>query len=970
MVDWIESVDEVLKALPNPVAVTAQQEDAQGNPYEQVLYLNPAFTEILGYQLADIPHDLAWHELAYPDPKYRNLIVHEWQYAVYQANQSNKDIIGFPAKVTCKNGQQKWMQFNASLKLIGEQNVRFVSLMEIDSPDSIVLQLQDRSQQLLDNFEELARSNNVLKDIQGLAQIGLWEMDLIYGDIFWSDQMYVIFGEDPETFVPTMDDFYSRLTPKDAERVQKEIERTIVEGDRGRVVVDSKKGNGETVVLEIYGQANYDSSGKPVAIVGSTMDISHRAELEKQNQELANLIQVAQQELYIVDYETDQYLYANLQASINTGYSNEELLSADIYLLNPSLTPQQVKGLKVQAGDSASIENFSVHQRKDGSTYPVHAFIQRIIYNNRLCYAIFDVDVSELEEAQGQLSNQLSLLKNIIDTVPVRIYWKDLQGHYLGANDLFIKDAKLETQEELIGKTDYDLIWRDSSAEAYHQEDIAIIESGKAMMHYLDIITNPEGQKETYSSSKVPLKNADDEVIGILGAYENITSQIQNEQIIIEQQEELHYRANYDHLTHLPNRVLLLDRIDHAIQKCKRFSTEFAVLFVDLDHFKQINDSMGHVIGDQLLKEVAKRFQNVVRKADTLARLGGDEFTIVMEEIDNVKDVTLLAQKVLDVVKEPIKIGNQTFYVSSSIGISVYPEDANTQEQLLKCADAAMYRAKDKGRDNYQFYTEDMTASAFEHVAMQASLREAIRNREFEVYYQPQIDSGKQQIIGMEALARWRHSYLGIVTPDKFIPLAEEIGLIVDLDRLITETAMQQWADWYQMGYNPGLLSVNLSVKQAQKKDFLDFIKRTIKKTGCKVEWLYFELTESDVMKNLSDVRATLNALADLGIKIAVDDFGTGYSSLAYLKRLPVNKLKIDRSFIRDLPKDEEDNVITKTIISMALTLGLEVIAEGVETQEQEQFLLESGCSEVQGYFYSKPVAAEQALAFLKEFNR
>ena len=966
------SIDDIkifLDKIPNPVAFTKRDYSDSNQPNDHVIYLNQAFISILGFTLDDIPTSLIWFEKAYPDPIYQKSIMHQWEAAIINAKSNNQNLIGFPAKVTCKNGGMKWVQFSAHIGESEADEHLLVSCIEIDSPDEVVKQFQDRTTQLMENYEELANKDCLLKEQQSLAQIGSWEIDLQTGGITWSDQMYVIFGEDRGKYIPTMEGFYSRLSKADQKYTQQKIEQVVATGTDQSVIVQSKRSDGTPITLEIHGRAENSEDGQPIAIIGSTMDISQRTELEAQNRELANLMRVAQQELYIVDYETDQYLYANEAATNNTGYSNEEILNSDIYLLNPFLTPEIVKQLKSQAEDRTAFENNSVHQRKDGSHYPVHAYLQAIFYQNRPCYAIFDADISELKIAEETLQSQVGLLQNIIDTVPVRIYWKDREGKYLGANQLFLEDAQLDSDERLIGKTDFELHLNNGEARRHREEDLRVINSGSSKLHYQESQINSEGQSRVLSRSKVPMVNAKGEITGILGAYEDITSRLEIEETVLQQQEELHYQANYDHLTGLPNRALLKDRIEHAIYKSKRNMTEFAVLFLDLDQFKQINDSMGHAFGDKVLQKIAERFRAVVRESDTLARLGGDEFTIVMEEFSHLNEITTLAQKLIDDARKSLVVEGQQYYMTTSIGISLYPRDAKDEEQLLKCADAAMYRAKDSGRDNYQFYTEDMTLSAFEHVAMQASLRGAIKNREFEVYFQPQIDSKNSKIIGCEALARWQHPLLGVVLPGKFISLAEDIGLIVQLDRLIMELAIGQWAQWEQQGIDAGCLSINLSVKQSQSKDFVDYLKSLISQTGCQIDKLCFELTETDVMKNIEDVRYTLNQLSEMGIKIAVDDFGTGYSSLANLKRLPVNKLKIDRSFVMDLPDDEEDKAITRTIISMALTLGLEVIAEGVETLEQEQFLLESGCYEVQGYYYSRPVPAEQALEFIKGFK-
>ncbi len=315
-----------------------------------------------------------------------------------------------------------------------------------------------------------------------------------------------------------------------------------------------------------------------------------------------------------------------------------------------------------------------------------------------------------------------------------------------------------------------------------------------------------------------------------------------------------------------------------------------------------------------------------------------------------------------------VYIDEKTLYISCSIGISLYPQDDTKGNKLLMYANAAMYRAKDEGKNNFQFYSAEMTALAFEHVTMEASLREAIVKEEFIVYYQPQVDALTDALIGMEALVRWNHPTMGLVPPIKFIPLAEETGLIIELDQWVMKTAMTQIALWYKQGLNPGILAMNLAIKQLQKKDFISMFESLIIETECKSEWLELEVTEGQIMTNPEDAIKVLTEVSTLGIELAIDDFGTGYSSLSYLKKLPINKLKIDQSFVKDLP-DDEDIGITKAIIALTQGLNLKVIAEGVETEEQKEFLVKNGCTNIQGYFYSKPIPADELELYLKTYS-
>ena len=424
------------------------------------------------------------------------------------------------------------------------------------------------------------------------------------------------------------------------------------------------------------------------------------------------------------------------------------------------------------------------------------------------------------------------------------------------------------------------------------------------------------------------------------------------------QKEIFHYHAHHDALTGLPNRFLFDDRLCQAIKQAQRSGTKIAVLFLDLDHFKRINDSMGHKVGDELLVEVARRLRSKIRQTDTLARLGGDEFAIVLDHVINLDVVVSVTRDLLQVMDAPIELSNQSFFVTLSVGVVICPDDGDAPEELLKHADTAMYQAKEDGRNTYQFYAHTMTEKAFERIAMETSFRNALNREEFVIHYQPQVDANTGRFVGMEALIRWMHPDMGLVPPSMFLGFANETGLIIPMDQWVMKTAMLQVAHWYQSGLQPGVLALNVSMRQLQKENFVETIQLLLQETRCQPQWLELEVTEEYIMEDTSMVIQMLNEVKDLGISLAIDDFGTGYSSLSQLKRLPINKLKIDRSFVRDLPHDDEDVVISKTVIALCRNMGLSVVAEGVETEEQKDFLLQNGCHYIQGYYYAKPMLA------------
>jgi diguanylate cyclase (GGDEF)-like protein len=422
-------------------------------------------------------------------------------------------------------------------------------------------------------------------------------------------------------------------------------------------------------------------------------------------------------------------------------------------------------------------------------------------------------------------------------------------------------------------------------------------------------------------------------------------------------QVQLEHQANYDALTGLPNRNLLHDRLHQAVY-AQRMPRSVAVVFIDLDHFKFVNDSLGHSTGDKLLKGMADRLRAVLREGDTVARLGGDEFVLILNDQSNEEVIFRAMQRITAKVAEPIDVEGKELVVTCSAGISLYPQDGPDVDTLLKNADAAMYRAKEHGRNNFQFYTSEMNERVNERLALENALRRAIERDEFLLHFQQRVDLRTGAIVGAEALVRWMHPDWGLVRPVRFIPLAEETGLIVRIGEFVLREACRQARAWLDEGLRPGVISVNLSARQFRQEGLVRLVSRVLEETGLDPKYLEMELTESMVMHNVDASIATLQGLKSLGISLSVDDFGTGYSSLAYLRNLPIDKLKIDRSFVRDIGAgaDGEDGVLAQAIISLGHNLKLHVVAEGVETDAQVRFLKRHRCDEVQGFFYGEPV--------------
>jgi diguanylate cyclase (GGDEF)-like protein/PAS domain S-box-containing protein len=455
-----------------------------------------------------------------------------------------------------------------------------------------------------------------------------------------------------------------------------------------------------------------------------------------------------------------------------------------------------------------------------------------------------------------------------------------------------------------------------------------------------------------------PLRNDEGVVTHFVGIQSDVTELKQYEA-------ELEYRANYDGLTGLANKNLLNDRLDHAISFTDRSHRKFALLYLDLDRFKIINDSLGHASGDALLRTIALRLRSCVRESDTVARLGGDEFAVVLHEVENTGWIAGIAQKILTEVDQPIAIDGRDVFTSASIGICVFPDDGDNRDALLKHADTAMYRAKHAGRNQVCFYTEDLNADALERLQLEADLRRALALHEFELHYQPRLDLHTGRITSLEALIRWRRPDGELVPPRRFIPVAEETGLIVPIGEWVLRTACEQMRTWRDAGHTSLRVAVNLSPRQFRQPDLTATIRSILADTGLESRHLELEITESVAMHDPEASRGVLEKLSALGVLHAIDDFGTGYSSLAYLKRFPIDFLKIDQSFVQGVPDDADDANIVRAIIALGLSLEVTLIAEGVETEAQSDFLHAHGCHEIQGYLFCKPKPAAELEALL-----
>jgi diguanylate cyclase (GGDEF)-like protein/PAS domain S-box-containing protein len=791
--------------------------------------------------------------------------------------------------------------------------------------------------------------------------------------------------------------------------------------------------------------------------------------------------------MWIYDRETLRFLAVNAATIQQYGYPEDTFLEMTIRDIRPADEVSRLESYLQRIHGSSRRGRVSAgvwrHRRRDGSHLSADISCHALSFMGRPATFVLADDVTDQinAEAEAQRSNQM--LETVIDNIPQRISWKDRDLRYLGCNMAFARDAGLSYTEQVLGKGDDEMPWKDLT-DVLHRADEDVIATGVPKMN-LEFDLRIEGVHRAAVMSKIPLTNADGEVIGVLSSYTDVTDRKRSDLALrlqsraldasvnailitgpaesghlieyanpafkritgydpaevigqdcrflqrddrdqeglvaireglsanrevsavlrnyrkdgalfwnqlfvapvpnadgetthhigvinevtdlIRYQEQLEYQANYDGLTRLPNRNLLRERLQQALATARARGRRVAVVFIDLDGFKNVNDSLGHSVGDRLLSVVAERLARSARASDTVARHGGDEFVIVLSDVADEPSLIAWMERVRAAISEPVWLDGTELYVGCSMGASLFPQDGEDAETLLKKADLAMYRAKDMGRNTFQFYQPEMNTSVGARLSLERRLRRALRDNEFLLHYQPQVDIATGRIVGMEALVRWLDPEVGLVPPSAFIPVAEESGLIGPLSEWVMREACRQNKRWQDAGLPPARVSVNVSARQFQQRNIAQLVMSILEETGLEPQFLEIELTESTIMRNAEEAVGMLNELHALGISIAIDDFGTGYSSLGYLKRFPVDRLKIDRSFVSDIGASDDDETITSAIIALAHSLELQVIAEGVENAAQLDFLRARSCHEMQGFFFSKPMPREAIPGLLQQ---
>ncbi|MBW9257152.1 MAG: EAL domain-containing protein [Candidatus Thiodiazotropha sp. (ex. Lucinisca nassula)] len=831
------------------------------------------------------------------------------------------------------------------------------------------------------NLIDIERTGERLTDAQRLAQIGDWEWNIAEDSMHWSEEMYRIFGLDPLLHQPSIEDFFQHCHPEDYQTLLDNIDTSIEAGYEN--AFDNRIFTADSMEKLIHYQslARRDNEGKIALICGTIQDITDRDRALKQIKLERNRAQqyldVAGVMLVALDRKGRVNMInkagSKLLSMKETEILGEHWIDRFVTVDDQNITKQTYKNLL--NGDVTYIHNLENHVVTANGDRRLIAWKITLIHDmNREITGVLSSgeDITESRMLAKALDKEKNFLQHIIDGVrdPIMVIGSDLEVLRLNrsaiesADELGIDNISL-TIKHLSENSKIEPINHDCLIQL---KDILNNGASHKIMHHCQSMS---GEQRTYEVIASPLTDNQQQVIGVIEASRDISDHLDLLKELKESQLNYAYLAHHDALTGLPNRVLFNDRLEQAILVAKRNEKKLAVLFIDLDGFKHINDSFDHSFGDEVLKSVALRLKNLVREDDTIARMGGDEFIIILNGISHSQDAGIVAQKILELFIDPFNIQDQTVFLGASIGISIYPKHGNNIEDLVKKADTAMYRAKDEGRKTFQYYTDGMTAKAFERILLETNLRQALDNNQLFLRYQPQFNLETGEIKGMEALIRWQHPDMGEVSPSKFIQLAEESGLIVPMGEWVLQKAIRQMKVWIDRALVPddALICVNISTKQFDRNNLIDQVKRILREFELPAVNLELEITESTMMRSPKTTRHILQQLRDLGVKVAIDDFGTGYSSLSHLKKLPLTKVKIDRSFLSDIPYDCENMEITKAIITLGKSLSLEVLAEGIESEHQQDFLISEGCNLGQGYLYAHPMTVSDLDEFIQGYK-
>ncbi|TAK61335.1 PAS domain S-box protein [Methylobacter sp.] len=901
--------------------------DAEGEP----TFVNRSWLDFTGLDSAQTMTHEDWINTIHSDDK-------ETAFVRYYQNTEVQAPITTEYRLRNAEGDWRWILdkgtplYNDS----GEFTGYIGSAIDITERKQVQQILQDKEQ--------------MLSESQRIAHVGSWSMELMTDYISWSDEMYRIYGVTQQTFGHSVKAFLDLIHPGDRVAMKRWI--SDCRAGKGSRELDFRimLPDGSVRFIRGSGGLQFDEMKRPLRMVGCAQDITERKKAEQVLNQIKAMIDTSMDGFWIAD-SMGNVLQANEAYSKIIGYSNDELTHMHINQLEAIEGPEKVKE-HIEKIIGQGYDLFETrHRHKDGHIIDIEVSAAFLPEFQQFC--VFCRDITERKRIELDLriaaiafESQESMVITDATSVILRI------------NKAFTESTGY-TEQEAVGqrisilksgrhdKAFYEAMWK------------SLLRTGTWQGEIWDRRKNGEIYPKWLSITAV--KESDGAVTHYVGTHTDITERKTAE-------EQIKQLAFYDPLTQLPNRRLLQERLKHGINVERRDGKQLALLMLDLDRFKAVNDSFGHLAGDELLQQVALRITARLRNVDMVARLGGDEFVVLLEDIAHPKDAARVAEEIItDLTKSFCLSQSDNVQIGASIGISLYPQHGDTPEILMDHADAALYQAKDAGRGCFAYFSEDLTLAARERIALESRLRRAIEQEELRIFYQPQVDIASNRIVGAEALVRWQDPVEGLIPPIRFIPIAEETGLILTIGEWVLRETCRQGQQWLDAGLPPLILAVNVSPHQFRRSDICDLVATVLNDTGFPPQQLELEITESGLMENQENATAILNSLRAQGVRLAIDDFGTGYSSLAYLKHFPLDVLKIDKRFIDDIPFHQDDMEIAATIVAMGHILGFKVLAEGVETMAQLAFLQEKGCDMYQGYIKSKPVLPHEFAELLRE---
>lgn len=826
-------------------------------------------------------------------------------------------------------------------------------------------EIRSRSRAFEEQAEIALRAKDSLNEAQRSARQGSWDWQLDKAVFLWSDGLRRLCG-DPNTPSDSNCDAFVRCIPEGDQTLFTDALHDVHENGETRELVHKivHPEEGLRTVKQTI-RAIRDEGLTIERLIGNVQDITgqYQAEIQLRESEekYRRLFELSEDPMWlIVDH---RFVIANAAASRVLGYpSPNTLIDVHPSVLSPEFQPDGLPSR--EKADDMMNEAFRtgyhrfewMHRKSDGSVFPVEVSLTKVPYHGNTALFCIWRDISEVKAAQQALEEKSLYLDGILaSSEKVAIVGTDANGwiHYYNPTSEKLFGLPVEHALGANLREIHAMLGVDATQHAKN------LDRARAEGEYrFTVRVEQDGEFRDIDARISPINRADHAFAGFMLMCEDVTEQVRAAELV-------EYHATYDALTDLPNRRLFIDQLQQTIARARRHGHLSAVLFLDLDNFKTINDSLGHPVGDKLLREVARRLKRRLREEDTVARLGGDEFVVLLSEVAQDRDEAVnkvrdVAEEIRGTIVQSYRLDPHELHITTSIGITVFPAAEETADDVLRQADTAMYRAKESGRNAIRFFLPSMQEEAENRLRLIGELRNAVPGSELRIYFQPQFGTGRD-LVGAEVLLRWQHPERGLISPDRFIKVAEEAGLVLEIGDWVIYEALKQLRSWNtgMSGFDDCRIAINISALQFRQHDFVQKIERTLQETQADSSRITLEMTESILLEDFAETVGKINELKRLGVHFSIDDFGTGYSSLSYLKRLPVDEIKIDRSFVRDVLEDTNDAALVDTILTMARHIGLNVVAEGVETEPAFEFLVERGCQVFQGYLFGKPCDAD-----------